>query len=97
MTAASTPTLNHPGNLPTTPSSLQPPALNNNGKRQKWTHVLRDLPKTTFSRPTTPMSTPGTPLYDPDEWFSQKDWEKLQEKKERKRRRKKAEIYVCLS
>lgn len=83
---------------PTTPTDITPPSLNKSGKRQKWTAVLKDLPKSTWSRAGTPTaSTPGSPITDTDEWFSSKDWEKLQEKKERKRRRKKAEIYVCLS
>lgn len=82
---------------PTTPNDITPPIPNKGHKRQKWTHVIKDLPKNTWSRANTPTaSTPGTPMTDVDEWISPKEWEKMQEKKERKRRRKKAEIYVRL-
>ncbi len=66
--------------------------------RQKWTGVLKDLPKRGWSRIGTPTaSTPGTPNTDTDEWLGEKErvWDRDERKeKERKRRRKKAEIYV---
>ncbi|KIP04642.1 hypothetical protein PHLGIDRAFT_109285 [Phlebiopsis gigantea 11061_1 CR5-6] len=80
---------------PGTPSDVLPPLLSKSHRRQNWTHVLKDLPKATWSRANTPTaSTPGSPATDTDEWITPKEWEKLQEKKERKRRRKKAEIYI---
>lgn len=60
--------------------------------------MLKDLPKRGWSRIGTPTaSTPATPTADRDAWLIEK--ETLSEKderkhKERKRRRKKAEIYV---
>ncbi|THG96495.1 hypothetical protein EW026_g5356 [Hermanssonia centrifuga] len=66
--------------------------------RQKWTGVLKDLPKRGWSRIGTPTaSTPGTPNTDTDEWLGEKErvWDRDERKeKERKRRRKKAEIYI---
>lgn len=92
---ASSATLAGFGTATTTPTEESPPALNKGGRRQKWTHVLKDLPRASFSRAGTPTaSTPGSPMTDTDEWLTKKDWERLQEKKERKRRRKKAEIYI---
>ena len=59
--------------------------------RQKWTDVLKDLPKRgwTASRAGTP-STPGTETEAEDYWSEKMD----ERKRERKRKRKKAEIYV---
>lgn len=96
LTTASSATLEGGfGTAATTPGEETPTTPSKGGRRQKWTHVLKDLPKTTFSRPGTPtMSTPGSTFTEADEWISKKDWEKIQEKKERKRRRKKAEIFV---
>ncbi|EKM50983.1 uncharacterized protein PHACADRAFT_128612 [Phanerochaete carnosa HHB-10118-sp] len=95
LTASSATLEGGSGTAETTPTEGTPPSLNKGGRRQKWTHVLKDLPKTSFSRAATPTaSTPGTPLKETDEWFTKRDWERLQEKKERKRRRKKAEIYI---
>lgn len=91
--STSSSTLGGTGTSPTTPTETTPP--HKGGGRQKWTAVLKDLPKSTWSRAGTPTaSTPGSPMTDTDEWISGRDLEKLQEKKERKRRRKKAEIYV---
>lgn len=61
------------------------------GSKYKWTGVLKNLPQKGWSRAGTP-STPGTPVGE-DEWLSEKhgtdDW-----KKEKRKKRKKAEIYV---
>ncbi|KAH9847729.1 DUF1212-domain-containing protein [Lenzites betulinus] len=67
--------------------------------RQKWTGVLKDLPKWVPSRAATP-STPGTPATElgTDEWMSEKGEysgaEESMRKKEKRKKRKKAEIWI---
>jgi hypothetical protein len=70
------------------------PVLNRGDVRKRWSGVLKDLPKRGWK---TPVSTPGTPTADMDEWLTEKDELKPMEdmkKKDRKRRRKKVEVYV---
>ncbi|KAH9895599.1 DUF1212-domain-containing protein [Cubamyces lactineus] len=66
--------------------------------RQKWTGVLKELPKWVPSRAATPSTTPGTPATEvgTDEWMSDKgEWSGVEDKKKEKRRkRKKAEIWI---
>ncbi|GBE85956.1 Pheromone-regulated membrane protein [Sparassis crispa] len=62
--------------------------------RQKWTGVLKDLPKRGWSRPGTPSTTPNSPE---DEWIHDKyisEEERKRERAERRLKRRKATIYI---
>ncbi|KAI0773058.1 DUF1212-domain-containing protein [Trametes elegans] len=66
--------------------------------RQKWTGVLKELPKWVPSRAATPSTTPGTPATEvgTDEWMSEKgEYSGVEDrKKEKRKKRKKAEIWI---
>ncbi|KAI0086031.1 hypothetical protein BDY19DRAFT_375413 [Irpex rosettiformis] len=82
----------------TTPPGVESPMLNKSQIRKRWSGALMDLPKRGWSR-TPASSTPGTPTTtDFEEWLTDKDEQKPLDadsrRKERKRRRKKVEIYI---
>lgn len=94
----------HPSHLRTTSmplDSLEEESPASTKSRTKWTGVLKELPKPTWSRANTP-STPGTPNSDDvDYYYLDKEKMKLRERekdaeraKRERRKRKKAEIYV---
>ncbi|EIW52517.1 DUF1212-domain-containing protein [Trametes versicolor FP-101664 SS1] len=88
--------------VPPSPADESPPLLHpSNGSpghgRQKWTGVLKDLPKWVPSRAATPSTAPGTPATDlgTDEWLSEKEFSGAEDRKREKRqKRKKAEIWI---
>ncbi|KAI9060774.1 DUF1212-domain-containing protein [Trametes sanguinea] len=82
------------------PVSRPSPAGSSPG-RQKWTGVLKDLPKWVPSRAATPSTTPGTPMTDlgtDSEWLSEKGGEwggsGMDDKRKKRKKRKKAEIWI---
>ncbi|KAL7278313.1 hypothetical protein ACG7TL_008289 [Trametes sanguinea] len=82
------------------PHSRPSPAGSSPG-RQKWTGVLKDLPKWVPSRAATPSTTPGTPMTDfgtDSEWLSENGGEwggsGMEDKKKKRKKRKKAEIWI---
>ncbi|CCM05223.1 uncharacterized protein FIBRA_07433 [Fibroporia radiculosa] len=86
----------HPSHLRT--SSLPMNAFEVSPKFGKWTGVLKDLPKRTWSHVGTP-STPGTPTSptSEDELLEKerlRQKEKEDKRRREKRRRKKAEVFI---
>lgn len=92
----------HPSHLRTSLplDSLEEESPASTKSKTKWTGVLKDLPKPSWSRANTP-STPGTPNSDEDYYLDKekirmREREKDAERAKRERRkRKRAEIYVC--
>ncbi|KAI8977722.1 DUF1212-domain-containing protein [Trametes punicea] len=82
------------------PSLSQPSPAGSSPGRQKWAGVLKELPRWVPSRAPTPSTTPGSPETDvgTDEWLSEKgEWTGggvEDRKKEKRRKRKKAEIWI---
>ncbi|KAI0367111.1 DUF1212-domain-containing protein [Pilatotrama ljubarskyi] len=88
---------------PSSPADESPPFSHQSHSspgpgRQKWGAVLKDLPKWVPSRAATPSTTPGTPATElgTDDWLSEKgEFGGMEDrKKEKRRKRKKAEIWI---
>ena len=94
----------HPSHLRTASiplNSLEEESPASTKSKTKWTGVLKEIPRPTWSRANTP-STPGTPTSDEGDYYMDKEKIKMRERekeieraKRERRKRKKAEIYVC--
>jgi hypothetical protein len=62
------------------------------GSKTKWTGVLKDLPRRGWASVAETPST-STPNTEREEWLDEMRGEYIQ--KEKKRKRKKAEVFVC--
>ncbi|KAI0643470.1 DUF1212-domain-containing protein [Trametes meyenii] len=89
--------------MPSSPASESPPVAHVSATapgRQKWSGVLKDLPKWVPSRAVTPSTTPGTATpateLGTEDWANEKgDYFGVEDrKKEKRRKRKKAEIWI---
>ena len=93
-----------PGTRNSSPSRAPSPALVGPVRyKTKWTGVLKDLPNIGYvknSGSRSGVSTPGwtpSPTLDGEDFFETKKHSEENGKKEKKRKRKKAEIFVCIS